>query len=256
MTGSGNHTYLLCKPGGCATLIDAGIGNDGHLRSLSEQLAAHGAHLDDVLVTHAHPDHASGVTALAAAFPAAKFSKYPWPDQDEKYSVTWRILHDGQIMPAGDTELTVLHTPGHSPDHLSFWHEGSRTVFSGDLVVLGSSVMIHASGGGDLGQYLSSLDRVRTLAPARLLPAHGAMIGDPETVLTGYIEHRLQRERQVVDALQAGSTTVESIAESIYHGLDSRLVPAAMETVRAHLAKLMVDGRVSQNSEATFRLRE
>src|SRR5207244_1256989 len=120
---------------------------------------------------------------------------------------------------AGREPLTTLHTPGHSPDHLAFWHKPSRTLFTGDLVVLGSSVMIHWSRGGDLAQYLASLAALQALEPTRLLPAHGPPIEDPQTVLHGYIEHRLQRERQVVEALRAGHATVQAIAESIYDGL-------------------------------------
>jgi glyoxylase-like metal-dependent hydrolase (beta-lactamase superfamily II) len=78
----------------------------------------------------------------------------------------------------------ALHTPGHSPDHLAFWHEPSRTIFTGDLVVRGSSVMIHWSRGGDLGQYLASLERLLALEPRRLLPAHGPAIDDPRAILT------------------------------------------------------------------------
>src|SRR5206468_1283411 len=84
---------------------------------------------------------------------------------------------------------------------MAFWHRPSGTIFTGDLVAQGSSVMIHWSRGGDLAQYLASLERVLTLAPRRLLPAHGPAIDDPRTVLLGYLEHRRQRERQALVAL-------------------------------------------------------
>ena len=144
---------------------------------------------------------------------------------------------------AGDDVLEAVYTPGHSPDHIAFWHEGTATIFSGDLVVQGSSVMIHWSRGGDLGQYLASLERLLSLGPRRLLPAHGPVIDDPQKILMGYIEHRLQRERQVVDALRRGHATVQAIAESIYDGLAPALMPAAQENVRAHLEKLKNESR-------------
>ena len=88
---------------------------------------------------------------------------------------------------------------------------------------------------------------MQALAPARLLPAHGAIIDDPQTVLSAYIAHRLEREQQVVDALHAGASTVQAIAESIYHGLAPALLPAARENVRAHLEKLKREGRVLES---------
>ena len=97
--------------------------------------------------------------------------KRPWDGEDAQFPVPWQSLSDGDLVPAGDDQLTVIHTPGHSPDHLAFWHEPSATIFSGDLVVRGSSVMIHTSRGGNLLDYLRSLQRLLLLEPAVLLPA-------------------------------------------------------------------------------------
>jgi glyoxylase-like metal-dependent hydrolase (beta-lactamase superfamily II) len=248
MTGGGNNTYLLANPHAGAVLIDAGVGDPRHLSALDRQLSDSTAVLEQVLVTHAHPDHASGAAAIRAAHPTARFRKSPWPAEDAKYAVAWQYLSDGERVTGDVDALTVVHTPGHSPDHVAFWHEASGDLFTGDLVVLGSSVMIHSSGGGDLGRYLDSLERVRGLKPRRLLPAHGAEITDPESVLTSYLDHRRLRERQVLDALLAGRDTVESIAESIYDGLQPALMPAACETVRAHLDKLKKEQRAFEEN--------
>jgi glyoxylase-like metal-dependent hydrolase (beta-lactamase superfamily II) len=242
MTGRGNNTYLIVGTDKQATLVDAGAGRPDHLADIARHIAGRHATLREVLVTHAHPDHASGAPAIASAHFRARFFKRPWPDEDRKVSVQWEPIDEGDTIECGGGTLIVLHTPGHSPDHLAFWHEASRTVFTGDLVAKGSSVMIEASRGGSLAKYLASLERIRDLKPLRLLPAHGSLIDDPESVLTQYLEHRLMRERQVLDALAKGRDTIPAIAESIYDGLNPVLMPAARENVRAHLEKLKQEG--------------
>ncbi len=254
MTGEGNYTYLLVGPRpsdgsrASATLIDAGVGDPLHLAAIQRHLADRLARLTQVLVTHAHADHASGAPALAAAVAGATFAKHPWPEEDAKYPVSWAPLADNDTVDAAGEPLRVFHTAGHSPDHLTFWHAPSRTAFTGDLVTEGSSVMIHWSRGGDLGRYLDALRTLIALEPARLLPAHGPTIDDPAAVLTGYLEHRLRREEQVLEALAAGQETVQAVVESIYDGLAAALVPAARENVRAHLEKLRSEGRAFEEA--------
>jgi glyoxylase-like metal-dependent hydrolase (beta-lactamase superfamily II) len=252
-TGAGNNTYLVVEPGEEACLIDAGIGTPAHVADIRRCLDARGAQLTDVLVTHAHADHASGASVLQQAFGAPRFAKYPWLARDEA-RIGWRALSDGETLRVGGTLLVAIHTPGHAPDHLVFWHDPSRTLFGGDLVVAGSSVVIAWSRGGDLAAYLASLERVLALQPARLLPAHGPAVADPSRLLRKAIAHRLRREQQVLDAIGRGRDTVFAIADSIYDGLDRAMLPLARETVRAHLEKLKDEGQVAHEDHDRWRL--
>lgn len=241
MTGDGNWTWLL--PGRVPTLIDAGTGVATYLDALERELG--GVPLAQVLVTHAHTDHASGVAALAQRFPGVRFRKMPWPGRDNRWPAApaWDPLVAGELVSAGDTSIEALHTPGHAPDHLCFWHAETRTVFCGDLVQRGSTVWIPANLRGDLVDYLASLERVRRLHPARLLPAHGPVIDEPERIIERYLNHRRRREEQVVDALRRGLATPGAIVDDIYVGLAESLVPLAQEGIVSHLVKLQREGR-------------
>lgn len=237
-TGEGNWTYLI--PGPQPVLIDAGVGNESHLDAI-ESAAPRGP--ARVLVTHAHSDHANGAPAIHARWPAAQFFKMPWPERDKKQAVPWQTIGPGDRILTGEGELEAIHTPGHSPDHLAFWHEPSRTAFVGDLLVAGTTVFIPASDGGRLADYLRSLHRLLDLKPQRAWPAHGPVIDDPAALIHYYLDHREERERQVVAALESGSSTVEEITGVIYKRLNPALAPMAKESVLAHLGKLEDDGR-------------
>jgi glyoxylase-like metal-dependent hydrolase (beta-lactamase superfamily II) len=244
MTGSGNWTYFL--PGRSPVLIDAGTGLPEHLEAIAAAAPAGPGH---VVVTHAHGDHASGVPAIRSRWPATTFSKLPWPGRDARYPADWQPLRDGDVIPAGDADLTVVHTPGHAPDHVALWDPRDRVLFSGDLITLGTTVVILASHGGSLAEYLASLRRVLALAPARLLPAHGAVIDDPAAVIQRYLDHRADREAQVVAGLRAGHRSIDALVAGIYRGLQPALVPMARESVLAHLIKLEHEGRARREGE-------
>ncbi len=238
MTGEGNHTWWL--DGRVPALVDAGTGEPRHLAGVE---AAAGERLALVLVTHAHSDHASGAPALAARWSRARFAKLPWTARDSRYAIDWEPLADGDRVEAGDAVLQVVHTPGHSPDHACFWHAQSRTLFSGDLLYEGQTVVIPASRGGRLSDYLRSLARIVALDPAIAYPAHGPVIDRPAELARAYLRHRARRERQVIDALRAGEGTPSAIAARIYDSLPDALRQAAAESVLAHLVKLEEEGR-------------
>lgn len=246
LTGAGNNTYLL--PGRVPALIDAGVGDPRHLDAI--EAALNGARLARVLVTHAHPDHAAGAASLLARWPGAELCKVPWPDQDARYHDRWRPLADQALVAAGDRMLRVVHTPGHAPDHICLLDEADRTLYGGDLLVSGGTVVIPASQGGDLAAYLASLDRVFALAPRRVLPAHGPIIEEPAGLIREYRRHRADRERQILEALEHGERELAEIVRRVYAGLPGELEAAASESALAHLIKLEREGRVGRRGAA------
>jgi glyoxylase-like metal-dependent hydrolase (beta-lactamase superfamily II) len=247
MTGDGNRTWLI--PGPRAVLVDAGVGDPRHLEALRRALQHAGTALDSVVVTHAHHDHIAGAPAIHAEWPAARVLKYPWPDVDGRHGLVMEPLRDEQRIPAADDELVVIHTPGHSPDHICLWHQASRTLFGGDLLIGGGTVVIPASRGGRLSDYLRSLERVLALDAAVVLPAHGADIDRPADLIRGNLAHRSRRETQVLEALARGPATPAMLAGMIYDQLPDPLRRQAEESVLAHLVKLEEEGRATSHGD-------
>lgn len=221
---TGNNTYLFA--GEPAVLIDAGVGRESHLDAVAAALGDR--ELGLVLLTHGHVDHVAGVPGL----------RQRWPGVVVRGGGAGEPLTDGEVFHAGAGQLRAVHTPGHAPDHFCFFDESSRDLYCGDLARIGGTVVIPASRGGDLRAYLDSLRRIRELRPARLLPAHGPVIDDPAALIAEYLEHRAMRSRQVKDALDAGLRTPAEIVARVYPGLPQSLVPAAEDTVAAHLRML------------------
>jgi glyoxylase-like metal-dependent hydrolase (beta-lactamase superfamily II) len=231
-TGRGTNTWLL--DGDEPALVDAGVGAAEHVDALAAALGSRP--LVRLLVTHGHPDHASGRPALVERWPRLACWKWPAGGEDG-----WRPLTDGQIVRAGDRALRVVFTPGHAADHVCFWDAGTRALYAGDMLILGTTVLIPAGRGGGLRAYLRSLERLLQFEPEVVYPGHGNVIDRPRDLVTQYVKHREVRERQIRDLLAETGGDPDRLVARIYPGLPKGLVKAARLTVEAHLEKLRED---------------
>jgi glyoxylase-like metal-dependent hydrolase (beta-lactamase superfamily II) len=247
LTLEGTNTFVVAEPDArSAVVIDPGPADDRHAEAVVR--ACGGRVVELVLLTHTHVDHAEGARAFAerAGAPLAAIDPgWATPDAPD--------LAAGDPLAAAGLELRPLPTPGHAADHCCFQLAAERAVFTGDHV-LGRGTTVVEWPGGDMADYLASLELVRDLRPDRLYPGHGPLVPDGTARVEGYLAHRRGREAQVLAALAAGDRTPAEIVARVYAEVDPGLHPAAELSVRAHLAKLVREHRVETDGDgARFR---
>jgi glyoxylase-like metal-dependent hydrolase (beta-lactamase superfamily II) len=230
-TGPGTNTWIV-EAGPVVAVIDPGPDDESHLAAINARIG--GATVGVVLVTHSHPDHLPLAERLASAHHA---SVRRYPD-----------LGDGDVVRVGTLNVTAVYTPGHSADHLCFWLDGDRALFTGDLILgSGSSMVTYPE--GDVAAYLRSLERVAALRPRLLFPGHWDPVENAMGKIDEYLAHRLARESQVLAEVRRGAGTARELTQRVYGNLDDQLMVAAEMTMRAHLRKLVDDGAVRSSGD-------
>jgi glyoxylase-like metal-dependent hydrolase (beta-lactamase superfamily II) len=229
-TGTGTNAWVG-STGGEAVIVDPGPLIESHRKAILETLGG----LDPVavLVTHCHPDHVPAANPLAAELGVPALGGCPGPGFKPD-----RLLVDGDRIEVGDAVVEAIHTPGHTPFHFCFRVDAS--LFTGDHVLGGTTVIVE-----HMSEYMESLEKLRGTGLKRLFPGHGPIIRNPDAVLTEYLEHRWERERQILEALDQGAATIGQVVERVYAAVDPALWPLAARSVGAHLRKLVDEGRVT-----------
>jgi glyoxylase-like metal-dependent hydrolase (beta-lactamase superfamily II) len=246
-TGPGTNTYLV-GTGKRRILLDTGQGVEEYLPVLDAALERAGCEgIQEMVLTHGHPDHIGGAESVIERYGAMRVSKRPWPGIDERYPVEITPIDDGAVVRTEGATLRAVHTPGHAEDHLCFVLEEECSLFSGDNV-LGVGTTVIPARGGDLLEYLNSLERLLAEKPAAIYPAHGPLIPDGPAKIREYIAHRHEREQQITTALGAGPLRIAAIVERVYVGYPKTLHAAAGQSVCAHLVKLEREGRVARSN--------
>jgi glyoxylase-like metal-dependent hydrolase (beta-lactamase superfamily II) len=249
MTLDGTNTYVVGALGsGQAVVVDPGPADPGHLAAVEAVLAARDARVVAVLVTHHHGDHAEAAQPWGAHFdaPAAAASAAVAGPRG-------RVLEPGERLPLAGTAIGVVPTPGHTADHLAFRLESGAVLVGDHVLGRGTSVVTHPE--GDVVAYLESLRRVHDLGPSALYCGHGPeLTEDPVAVLDFYRAHRAFREQQLLTALAAGPRTVDQLVAEVYAAVPEQLWPAAAQSTRATLAKLVAEDRVRERADGAVAL--
>jgi len=222
-TLEGTNTWLVGRDP--CWVIDPGPDLAAHADAVAAEAERRGG-VGGIALTHGHLDHAGGVALLRQRTGAPA----PAPRRD------------GEAL----GPLRVLATGGHAPDHVVFLAEG--LAFTGDAVLGRGSVFV-APGPGSLRGYLDALERLRAMGLQALCPGHGPVVTDPSRRLAGYVEHRLERERALVAALEDGLRGVDELLARVWADAPARLRTATAITLAAHLGKLEEEGRLPEGVE-------
>jgi glyoxylase-like metal-dependent hydrolase (beta-lactamase superfamily II) len=247
MTGPGTNTYLVGIDE--VAVIDPGPNISKHVSAIV------GASMRErvrwVLLTHTHPDHSPATAALVKAT-GAEVLAFTKREPDLKVD---RTITDGDTIDGTEFRLEVLHTPGHAPNHLCFHLDEERILFTGDTILDGMYSVVSPKTGGDMAQYIATLQRLRKMRLSKIAPGHGDLIEEPRARIDEYLQHRLAREKQILGILKQGPAKIREIVATLYLDTPEPLIDVAGKQVHAHLLKLRAEGKVTgQSARSAWKL--
>lgn len=234
---SGPNVFLIA--GKTPVIFDSGLDDADMVASDLKYVQDLGIRPAYLILSHHHIDHAggaslikkaTGVAIVAHSLEAARLS-HPVD----------LVVKDGYCLSLDDLELELIHTPGHSPGHLCAYLPQQKVLFSGDHILgLGTTAIVSPK--GDMTQYIASLRRLLNYDIKLICPGHGPIIHAAHRKIKELIEHRLERERQVLTLYRKGLREIDLLVSEIYPELDIHLKSLAQGQLRAHLDKLKQEG--------------
>lgn len=238
MTLQGTNSYLLDCGNGEALVIDPGPAIETHLAALVDAAAKRGLKIGRILLTHGHPDHASGAARLRAVTGA---SVHAHPNSKIARDADLRL--EGEHS-AGAIALHTIDAPGHTFDHAIFYLAQEGALFTGDTI-LGEGTAVVAPPGGAMRPYQRTLQRLADeFGSARVVyGGHGPVVTDPRAKIAEYVAHRQMREEQILAALRERAMTIPDLVRRIYSPERQVLWPAMARQILAHLIALEDEGR-------------
>ena len=259
----GTGTYILGR--GQVAVIDPGPRDAAHIEAIVR--ATEGETISHMLVTHTHMDHSPGCRLLAqhcdakthgyGAHGAGKIAAGVPVEEggDMDFEPDVRVRH-GDVVEGDGWAVECVYTPGHTSNHLCFrlldgvgeGDSAHKALFTGDHV-MGWSTSVISPPDGDMSSYMESLDLLLHRDDAIYWPTHGPAIVEPKRYVRAFIEHRRQRERQILDCLENGKRRIAEMVPSMYEGLHPNLHAAAARSVFAALAYLVEQGKARCEGE-------
>ena len=260
----GTGTYIVGH--GDVAVIDPGPLLDEHRDALAACLE--GSRVRAILVTHCHSDHSPLAAWLREQTGAPTIAFGPHgsvePDGTDDGADSGEIeegvtleettdmdfdpdvrVGDGEVAAMGDGwTMRGVHTPGHTSNHMCFALDEEQALFTGDHV-MGWSTTVVSPPDGDMRDYIDSLRKVMARDDLSLWPTHGAPVTEPKPFLQAFLEHRLEREAQVVAAVRSGLSDIEGMVKQMYADVREELHKPAARSVLSHLVKLVDDGVVT-----------
>ena len=240
------NAFWLGENGARRVLIDPSPNNREELARLQNLIEKFG--LDEVFLTHHHPDHREYANDLARHFKVpmgvsadthARISRRS-PQYFE--GIETKIYGEGDVLTQWQGEEVRLYAvPGHDEGQLAPMPASRTWCIVSDLIQ-GVGTVVVGGPEGNMRKYFASLQRVIDLDPQIIIPSHGPAFGSTYR-LQETLKHRLQREEQVFALHQAGQSAQQMLGE-IYKSIDPRLTPLALINIQSHLQKLSEDGRI------------
>lgn len=243
MTLQGTNTYLI-GTGKRRILLDTGdAGVPQYINHLKTVLHNEKVDLSHIFISHWHHDHVGGINDVLELENTRECQIWKYPRSEDDTTVTkFDYLKDGQEFCVEGATLRVLHTPGHTTDHVVFHLLEENAIFSADCI-LGEGTAVFE----DLHDYINSLQLILELEPSIVYPGHGNIVHDPTEKIKFYINHRLQRESQILDILKENVDSCfdeMELVSKIYVDTPENLFPAAAVNVGHHLTKLAKEGKI------------